>query len=173
MVERVINPDTFQEIIVNNMGTLSGTEIPAFYRTYYQIPTRGTLQITAIESNLQLTIQLLQETQTLLAEVKALREEFANRPLVSSVLLNDLSNEKLSLINPVSVVLEETDEECLARWPEVNAFGIGTTLSEAIHNLKENISDLYLDLSARDRGGLGEIALDTLSVLNAYITEGK
>ena len=173
MAEEFKSPDVFQEIKSKYAGTLGGTEIPAFYEKYYGIPTRGSFQIIGIESNLQLTIQLLYEVQALSAEVKSLREELANRPLVSSIIINNLSNENLTVVNPIPVIVEETDDECLARWSEVNAFGIGTTLSEAIRNLKDNISDLFLDLTGRDRESLGQIALETLEILTSYIQSGK
>lgn len=173
MTEEFTDFDVYQEMIVKTAGTLAGTRAPSFYEKYYGIPTRSSLQITSIESNIQLTVQLLYEVQTLLTEVRSLREELVNRPLVSSILLNNLSNNELTIISPISVIIEETNEECLARWLEVNAFGIGTTLSEAIHNLKDNISDLYLDLTRRDQESLGEIALETLGILTSHITGGR
>ncbi len=152
----------------------SGTGHPSTYGGFFEPPTSETGRPTTVETNLQATIlMLLHEVQVLSDDVKILRDELANRPLASSFLLNELINNELLLSHPISVILEETPEECLARWPEVNAFGIGTTVNEAIHNLKVNICELYKDLSSRDSKILGEMAMDFLRILRAYIKDEK
>ncbi|MFH1523739.1 MAG: hypothetical protein ABIF04_02135 [Chloroflexota bacterium] len=127
-------------------------------------------QYLGVEPNIQFILfQFMNELKALGEQVKSLREELSNRPLVSSPLLNDLGNKKTYVKVPISILFEETDEECLARWPEINAFGIGSTASEAISNLKRHISDLFFDLSSRDKATLGAIALDNLRTLETHI----
>jgi len=148
----------------------SGTGMPSVYKDFFDLPTYGTSFPRTVEGHLQYVIlSLMQDVQLLSAEVKTLRNELTNRPLVSSILLNDLSTDQLGLLIPISAIIEESPDECLARWPEVNAFGIGATLNEAIYNLKENISDIYLDLKSREPSSLGVIAEDMLRILMIYI----
>ena len=123
------------------------------------------------ESSHQLAIRLSSEIRQLLEEVKELRTELSGRPLVSTILLSSLSDVRVTVANPISVIVEECDQECLARWPEVDAYGIGSTLSEAIHHLKDDIVELYYDLANRDEGVLGDIADETLRTLRSYIRE--
>ncbi len=106
-----------------------------------------------------------------LLAIKELRLELQSRPLVSSMLLSDLNNKRFSVRSPISIILEEYDEEGLARWPEVNAYGLGPTLHEAILDLKQNIVNLFLDLLDRDQESLGELAVETLDTLKVYISK--
>jgi len=133
-------------------------------------PTGWSRMPFGVEANIySMMLQLSADLKQLSEEVRLLKEELLSRPLVSSVLLNDLSDARLEIAKSISIIVEETDEECLARWPEVNAFGIGSTISEAICNLKENILDLYFDISSREKETLGEIALETLGVMETHI----
>ena len=115
----------------------------------------------------------LQMVQTQLA---ALREEIAElrtllqeRPSVASSTLHDLGVEGLEVTVPIPIILEETDDEASARWPEVRASAVGSTLGEAMVSLKAEVADLYWDLNGRDPKILGEIANDTLRTLRAHI----
>jgi len=119
----------------------------------------------------QLAIVPLKELQDLIAEVRQLRAELAKRPLVSSTLLSDLGDDRLSVRVPIPVVLEEIDDESLARWPEVGASGIGSTLAEAITQLKMDVLGLFFDLTTRDTESLGQFALDTLRSLKVHVQE--
>lgn len=133
-------------------------------------PTGWPLTPFGVETNIySIVFQLSSDIKRLSEEIRLLKEQLLDRPLVSSVTLNDLNNDSIELIKPISIILEETDEECLARWPEVNGFGIGPTISEAISNLKKNICELYFDITSRDKATLGELALETLRTLEAHI----
>jgi hypothetical protein len=161
-----VNPPPFPQ------GYASGTATSAMlYQEPLEPPTGRTDPFSIFEPNFQIAIQLSNELRALLEEVKELRSELRSRPQTSSILLINLSNSRLTVHHPISVILEESDDGCLARWPEVNAYGLGPTLPEAIVDLKQNIVNLFVDLSARDEGSLGELAIDTLNTLMAYIWE--
>lgn len=114
-------------------------------------------------------LQLFNKLQEAFDEISQLRKELSLRPLASAIAIYDLGNDKLKVKSPISVVLNETDEESLARWPETRAYGIGSTLAEAISNLKQNISDLFFDLKSRPQESLGGIAIDTLRTLETHL----
>ena len=151
-------------------GSSTGTASPP-YQVPWEPPTGRSQSFLVFEPSHQLAIRLSNEIRELLEEVKELRTELSGRPLVSTILLSNLSDVRVTVVNPISVIVEEYDEECLARWPEVNAYGIGSTLSEAIHYLKDNIVELYYDLANRDEEILGDIADETLRTLRSYIRE--
>jgi len=153
-------------LFVGSTGTPSAT-----YQVPLEQPTGWSQFGLVFEPSHQLAIQLSSEIRELLEELKELRTELSGRPLVSTILLSNLNDVRVTVANPISVIVEEYDEECLARWPEVNAYGIGSTLSEAIHYLKDNIVELYYDLANRDEGILGDIADETLRTLRSYMRE--
>ena len=134
-----------------------------------EIPTSPTYRLPVSGPSLQYFLQLTNELKTLLEELNELRSELRSRPITSSVLLNNLNTNSLSFQHPISIILEEYDEECLAMWPEVNVHGLGSTLNEAISDLKQNIVNLFFDLSNREEESLGEFAIETLNNLNSYI----
>ena len=151
-------------------GLLEGTKISGTGAsdTLYSGRTEATYPQLLFDPSYQM---LFNEVRALLQEVKELRSDFRSRPLTSSILLTNLNNKGLSIRHPISVIVEEYDEECLARWPEANAHGLGPTLYEAIVDLKQNIVDLFSDLSDRDEESLGDLAIETLSTLKAYINK--
>jgi len=119
--------------------------------------------------NEEIVIQLFNKLHEALNEISQLRKELAQRPLASAIAIYDLGNDQLKVKSPISVVLNETDEESLARWPETRAYGIGSTLAEAILRLKQNIADMFFDLKSRPQESLGEIARNTLRTLEAHL----
>ena len=143
---------------------------PQYANVYKEadIPT-GESMPKILEPSTQLALVLAKRLKELMDEIRRLQVELAQRPLVSSTLLHDLGDERVSVKAPISVVLEEADEEALARWPETRSHGIGNTLAEAISELKKDIVELFFDLSTRDPETLGEVAIDTLGVLRVHI----
>lgn len=117
-----------------------------------------------------LLFSLREQIETLREQVATLTSALQDRPLVSSSQLFDLGDDRLRVQVPIPIILQETDTEALARWPEVRTSGTGPTLSEAIVDLKADIADLYLDMSGRDPVSLGLIARDILRLLQLHIT---
>ncbi|MCL4552883.1 MAG: hypothetical protein M1305_04940 [Candidatus Marsarchaeota archaeon] len=104
---------------------------------------------------------------TLRQQVEEVSTELRNRPVVKTATLLDLGVTELSLLMPIQIVIEEYQEEVTASWPEVEAFGSGDSVSEAILALKRDIVALYDDLHATSDGDLG-----TLPVIWKRILEG-
>lgn len=164
------SPSSIISGTVMDVEQVSGTGT-VFYNAgvEIEIPTGPTYRLPVSGQSLQYFLQLTNELKTLLEELKELRSELRSRPITSSVLLNNLNTNSLSIQHPISIILEEYDEECLAIWPEVNVHGLGSTLNEAISDLKQNIVNLFFDLSNREEESLGEFAIETLNNLNSYI----
>ena len=159
---RAMTPDPYWQ---------GGTGVPTVYQDLLGYPTGITSLGPSIDSPVQIVL-LLQSIEALASEIEMLKDQLAeqaNRPHVASILLNDLSSEEYELVRPLSIVLEETEDECLARWPEVNAFGLAATSQEAIRRLKENVVELYEDVFARPVDTLGEIAVETRRILGTHV----
>lgn len=102
---------------------------------------------------------------------KEIIEEIQSRPLVSSFIINDLGSDHYEVLMPIPVIIEEGDEEAIVRWPDLDAFGRGDTLGEALIQLKKDIISLYADLEGGDLGELGPPALRMRNTLKRYIRE--
>lgn len=133
-----------------------------------EIPTLN-IEYKMILLQEDIVLQLFNKLQEALDEISQLRKELSQRPLASAIAIYDLGNDQLQVKSPISVVLNETDEESLARWPETRAYGIGSTLAEAILKLKQNIADMFFDLKSRPQESLGEIARNTLRTLETHL----
>ena len=136
------------------------------------VPTGESVYYGIYAPTLNALALLDQRVAKLQDEVQRLREELARRPLVSSTQLYDLGDSALEVIIPISVILEETEEEALARWPEVGAFGHGDTLAEAVAGVKESIISTFYDLADRNPSTLGRIATDRLTLVVRHIRRG-
>jgi hypothetical protein len=166
---------TFLTVPTKEIPLLGSTGIASVYddRILDQ-PTGSPLIPFGGERNIySLIMQISTALNQLTDEIKLLKEEFRARPNVSSSLLNDLNDNKYIVKKPIPIIIEETEEECLARWPEINAFGVGSTISEAILNLKENIIDIYNDFLMRKKSTLGILALNVLEIMKIYIRKNK
>ncbi len=91
----------------------------------------------------------------------------------SEVKIRDLGDEKYQLTAPLSILIEEYqgDEAVIARLPELEVFGEGFTDSEAIHNLKMSILDLYDELTETDIDILADLPQTWLETLKRIITK--
>ena len=146
------------------MGTAQPDETPIFLRTStaYYPPVR----ITDLENQVRI---LTFRVGDLVRLVKEMHVEIFDKPNFTSLTISDLGSNLLKVAIPISVIIEETDEEALARWPEVNAYGLGATLHEALEYLKTDIQDLYTDINSRDPNTLGDVAIKTKNILDKYI----
>lgn len=63
----------------------------------------------------------------------------------------------LALRTPLIVTMEDFDEEIVASYPEVEAFGSGPTEADAINALKDEVSNLYVQLAATPEDRLGKL----------------
>lgn len=89
--------------------------------------------------------------------LEALEERLAEQGVVRNAMLCDLGREGYSLRWPITVVIEEYDEETVARLPEVEAFASAATEAEALALLKEDIIRLYEDLISTPEEQLGTL----------------
>jgi BMFP domain-containing protein YqiC len=97
--------------------------------------------------------------------VAALEERLAEQGVVRNAMLCDLGHEGYSLRCPIIVIIEEYEEETVARLPEVEAFASAATEPEALALLKEDIIRLYEDLASTPEEQLGTLPRQWRAVL--------
>ena len=74
--------------------------------------------------------------------------------LSEEFLLDSLRDGRLRVVEPISVSRTMEDGEVVLEAHELNEFGFGATMSEAIADLQTAIAELYFTLEAeRDRLG--------------------
>lgn len=100
-------------------------------------------------------------------QVEELTETVEGIAKISNATIYELANSQYELTVPLQIVLEENQEETVARIPELNLYASADTDSEAINELKQEIIQLYEDLQSSDRklGPLPESWLQTLRKL--------
>ena len=116
-------------------------------------------------------LETLAELRTRVSDLQRkldeLTEAMADAGRVYNTTIYDLADTKYELSTPLQIVLEEDEEETVARIPELNLYASADTDSEAIKELKQEIIQLYDDLhsSHRKLGPLPESWLQTLRKL--------
>jgi hypothetical protein len=100
--------------------------------------------------------------------IDKLREELGERPVIKQTKLFDI-DEKLDVIQPIPIVIEQWSDEVIASFPEVEVFAVGSSEPEAISNLKTAIGDLYYDLIETPKDKLGRLPMSWLRILEKVL----
>lgn len=88
----------------------------------------------------------------ILNELKELKE----KPVIKQTELLDI-DDGLEVIRPIPVVIEEYDDEVIASFPEIEAFGAGVCEAEAIIDLKNEIRKIFFELEEVGEKELGKL----------------
>jgi hypothetical protein len=114
-------------------------------------------QVESVVSELQ---QCKEGISAILNELNELRE----KPITKQTELFEI-DEALEVIRPIPVVIEEYDDEVIATFPEIEAFGAGLCEAEAIINLKNEIRKIFFELEGVSDDKLGKLPLSWKRVL--------
>ena len=79
--------------------------------------------------------------------------------------IDRLADERLRVVEPIDVVQREEDGQCVVEAAELNEFGFGNNLSEAIADLQAAVAELYFTLDA-ERNRLGPDLAAVWATLN-------
>ncbi len=114
---------------------------------------------------------ILERLESLTNQTGQLKLEVMERPLKYNSQIRDLGDETYKLTESILITIEEYlgDDTVIASFPEVEAFGEGTTETEAILNLKLSILDLYSELKETPVDELGNLPRSWLNVLQKII----
>lgn len=123
------------------------------------------VQRMSYSSTIERRLSVLEE------KVVNLQEELASRPVVKNATLHDLHIEGYKLKSPIQILIEEYEDECVARFPEIEVFGSGDTEPEAVANLRNEIIVLYKDLKTSNDDQLGKLPRAWRRILAKLITE--
>jgi hypothetical protein len=108
-----------------------------------------------------------------------LERDLADRPTIYLSVITDLNDVRHTLLADITLVLEEYQDEVVARWPEVELYANGTTESEAVAGIKRQIVELFEELSAMNSRTLGRLPLSWKRILrrtvkrSAQVPQGK
>lgn len=86
------------------------------------------------------------------------------KPVTKQIELLEI-DETLEVIRPIWVVLEEYEDEVIASFPEIEAFGVGLCEAEAIMNLKDKVKEIFFELEETNDDELGKLPLGWKRIL--------
>jgi hypothetical protein len=109
------------------------------------------------------------DVDALRRQVRQIADALEERPIIRYASLTDLGTPHFSLRVPLPIVLEEYPDQVVARWPEVEATGLGSSEPEAIWRLKQEVLDLMEDLSSSRPEGLGPEATQALQIIKRFV----
>lgn len=66
----------------------------------------------------------------------------------SHLLLGNLNHPTLRLRHPLNLLIEREDQWIIATYPELDEFGYGAHLTEAVEDFRQSVIELYLTLKA-------------------------
>jgi hypothetical protein len=84
------------------------------------------------------------------------------------LVIGDLNNEMYQVVTPLSIVIEEYQDEIIARCPELNLYASETTDNEAIISLKKEIVSLYEEIE-ENKLELGPLPASWQRVLETHV----
>lgn len=118
---------------------------------------------------LQSVAELKEKVSDLERQLSEITEVLEETPKTYNATIYELGNSQYELTMPIQIVLEEHQDEVVARIPEFNLYASADTDSEAINELKQEVIELYEDLQTSDRvlGPLPKSWLETLIKLMA------
>lgn len=114
---------------------------------------------------------LVARIERLESKIEELASELKSRPTVNTVSLVDLGDDDFSLRQPIMIVIEQYEDEVTASWPEVEAFGSGSSAAEAILALKRDIVALFKDLQISLDSDLGVLPAAWKRTLKGVVVE--
>lgn len=122
-------------------------------------------KIDKLTSNLE---SVEQEVTSCKEAINKLCAELDERPLIKETKLFDI-DEKLNVIRPIPIVIEEYKDEVIASFPEIEVYAVADNEPEAISNLKTEIRNLYYELIETPKDELGKLPLSWLRIIERLI----
>jgi hypothetical protein len=155
-------------------GSWFRSEFPHRRGTAWPRTRPGPRYVPVNEGRLRRLDEAVGELRQTIAELRntvgELTEALHARPLVLSTEIVDLSSRDYLVRHPIPIVIEESEEETVASFPETETFGAGGTASEAIGELKKQIIWLYEDLATSDPDEFGKLPAAWWRILQHYVS---
>jgi hypothetical protein len=119
---------------------------------------------------LETMAKLREEVSNLRQKVDELTEIVRDTSRIYNATIHELGDSRFELTTPLQIVLEEDEEETVARIPELNLYASGDTDNEAINELKQEVIKLYEELESSDKK-LGPLPKSWLLTLRKLIVK--
>lgn len=68
--------------------------------------------------------------------------------------IRSLHDDRLEIVSPISVLVEEEDDQVIAYAPDIEIYGCGYDLGESLGDLRRSIVEMYYDLD-KEKDKLG------------------
>lgn len=95
-------------------------------------------------------------------------DELREKPVTRQTELLEI-DDTLEVIRPIPVVIEEYEDEVVAAFPEIEAFGAALCEAEAIMSLKDKIKETFFELEEASNDELGKIPQSWKRVLSKVV----
>ncbi len=135
--------------------------------------SEGWIRTVSVSSTPAKEIETSKKVDMLQKQIDYLTNTLTNRPVIRNAILRDLNSSKYSLKENIEILIEEYPDEIIAQWPEVEVFSHGVTQPEAILDLKNEIIDLYEDLSNTKKKELGKLPKMWVRILIKVIKKNE
>ena len=160
--ERIAQKDILREIIGEPFAPLDDAHIRVIdiQRSVARAPRLDRLI-------LQIVAELKEKVSDLEKQLGEITEIIQETSKIYNATIYELGNSHYQLTIPIQIVIEENQDETVARIPELNLYASADTDSEAINDLKCEVINLYEDLISSDiiLGPLPKSWLETLKKL--------
>ncbi|MCH8089982.1 MAG: hypothetical protein IH955_08235 [Chloroflexi bacterium] len=134
------------------------------------ILTRLTAEVSHLRSEIRDSSANFETmVEELVVVTSALKESIENQASVNTVHLISLHDDRYELKAPLLVILEEYEDEVIARWPEIDLYYSADIASEALAGLESEIIQLYTELSSSSLDELGVLPKRWLKTLSRVV----
>lgn len=135
-----------------------------------EILTHLTVEVSHLRSDIGDSAAKLEAmVEELVTTTTELKESFEAQASVNTVHLISLHDDRYELKAPLPVILEEYEDEVIARWPELDLYYSADVASEALAGLESEIIQLYTELSSSSLGELGVLPKRWLKTLSKVV----
>lgn len=85
--------------------------------------------------------------------------------------LDNIRSTRIKLNKSVNILIEKNNSEIVVDCPDLDLYGVGDSLQEAIMDLSENIEELYFTLKKSGPSKLGPHMLNIWEFLKSIVSE--
>jgi hypothetical protein len=125
-------------------------------------------QVDDLSSQVESVASELQQCKEDISAVLDKLNELGEKPITKQTELFEV-DATLEVTRPIPVVIEEYDDEVIASFPEIEAFGAGLCEAEAIIDLKNEIRKMFFELEEISDEKLGKLPLSWKRVLSKVV----
>lgn len=125
-------------------------------------------QVDNLSSQVESVASKLEQCKEDISAILNKLNESREKPITKQTELFEV-DEALEVTRAIPVVIEEYENEVIASFPEIEAFGAGLCEAEAITDLKDEIREMFFELEEVSDEKLGKLPLSWKRVLSKVV----